>query len=114
MKSIKITCPICNESKIKSIPDKVVESVTKDLDDKNTKVPLHIPQDVICEHSFLVILDQDFHVEGYEKIEENKESDEVKNKKSHGNHSRVIHFDEIEDMIHKLDKKSIKNIIDRL
>ena len=59
MIKIDITCPVCGSKKLQFIPEELI----MELDKRGQQISLIlIPENVICEHLFLVEIDQNFRV----------------------------------------------------
>lgn len=61
-KSVNIICPKCNTVQELQIPKRIINQ-SKQL------TTVSIPSKLICEHSFQVFIDKDFHVRGYQKVD---------------------------------------------
>jgi hypothetical protein len=59
---VKIICPECSISEELQIPKKIINQ-SKQL------TTVSIPSNLICEHSFQVFIDKNFHIRGYQKVD---------------------------------------------
>ncbi len=64
MRELKITCPTCEAVKNVNIPKKLFTQK------KDGCIKIQIPPGIVCpEHQFIVFLDQNGSIRGYEKID---------------------------------------------
>ena len=60
MKKINVICPICSKYKRLSVPENVFNL------DQGSLLKLPIPEQMVCDHKFLVVLDYHFKIRDYE------------------------------------------------
>lgn len=60
MRKIRVICPICNSSKRIEIPLEIFNI------DEGSLLKLPIRKRLICEHSFIILIDYNFSIRDYE------------------------------------------------
>ncbi|MHA1699709.1 MAG: hypothetical protein ACTSWN_12770 [Promethearchaeota archaeon] len=64
VKSLSVTCPICHEQKDVNIPLTLFDEV------QDNYLRIQIPQGAVCpEHSFMIFIDKQFKIRGYQSVD---------------------------------------------
>ena len=103
---IEVICPVCKAKKVIQIPKSIVNQASQ-------LTTISVPQDKVCQHHFQLFIDKNFSIRGYQKVDYQLNSEEIKKDK------RLLpsykdHFINSLDLYHsiKSDKKTSKYIPD--
>ena len=94
-------CPECGRTKVVKIPDNIFQAATEC---EKGILAILIPEHTICNHTFMIFVDRNF------SVRDTMSTDDVRcvNKK------KIINYKDLDCMVKRLHKKSIKRILDAL
>jgi mannitol/fructose-specific phosphotransferase system IIA component len=101
MKKIILQCPICQQKKFLSIPEAVMEK--RNQIEKGI-VCIEIPRNITCDHSYAIYLDTNFAIRDYTTIDHIQEL----------NRKKIVHFQEIDDLLKNLNTDLVRDILNRI
>lgn len=71
---IEVICPVCKSKKVIQVPKSVVNQASQ-------LTTISVPQDKVCQHHFQLFLDKNFSIRGYQKVDFQLNSGDIKEDK---------------------------------
>ena len=94
-------CPDCGRTKIVKIPENIFQAATEC---EKGILAILIPENTICKHNFMIFVDRNF------SVRDTMTTDHVRNV----NKKKIINLNDLDDLVNKLSKKSIRRVLDAL